>query len=313
MHKKYFYKAKNMDNNLLTLSKEELIEIIQKQDKEITDLKWKIWKDSHNSSKPSSTDWLKKITKVCNSRKKSWNTQWWILWHKGKKLKRNNQVNQTINVSPVSCEKCSNPLLDPINKKIKSITKQVIDTKELKKDITDFSWETIQCSECKHNNKPLFPDDVTQDVQYGNNIKALTIYMYHYQMLSLTRISELFNELCGIKISETTLCAFSKRSYGKLESFETDLKHSLIDASLLHSDETWVRVSGKTNWIHVASNTTLTYLFLMKNEEKKQWMICEYSQTLYEILFLTVGVVILFSIHTIISFVMLIYFVIFNG
>ena len=36
----------------------------------------------------------------------------------------------------------------------------------------------------------------------------------------------------------------------------------LVDAYLMHCDETGTRVDGKTKWVHVACNKFFTYLFI---------------------------------------------------
>jgi transposase len=40
-----------------------------------------------------------------------------------------------------------------------------------------------------------------------------------------------------------------------LEAIQDDL----LNADLLHADETGLRVAGKTQWLHVLSNANLTY------------------------------------------------------
>ena len=53
--------------------------------------------------------------------------------------------------------------------------------------------------------------------------------------------------------------AWVQQSAAALEPFETRLKAALHTAPLLHSDETGVRVAGKTAWAHVTSTATLTH------------------------------------------------------
>ncbi len=85
--------------------------------------------------------------------------------------------------------------------------------------------------------------------------------MYSYQTTSFERLQEYWKEVFWLNISQTTLMNFNKKGYSILGDFEKQLKESLIQSIILHSDETWVRINWKTNWIHNASTNLLTYYF----------------------------------------------------
>lgn len=263
-----------MNKNLHKNTKDELIEEILKlrdeletKDKKIKELEWKLNLNSTNSSKPSSTQWFRKHTKICNSRIKWKNPRWWVKWHKWWNLERNKKVDETIDVSNKICSNCWANLLDDFVKIVNKSVRQVIDIVSPSSKIIDYIWKDKKCGRCWFLNKAIFPKWITKPVQYWPNIKSFSIYMYNHQMPSYERLQEFFKEAFWINISQTTLMNFNKIWYENLGSFEKNIKESLIEKELLHADETWIRVDWNTSRIHVNSNNNLTYYY----SHKKRW------------------------------------------
>lgn len=106
-----------------------------------------------------------------------------------------------------------------------------------------------------------FPDDVTDDVQYGSDLKAHCVYMSQFQLLPYNRIQDYFREQIGIPISEGSIYNFNKEAYNLLEKFEDTVKSKLVSSYLIHSDETGININGKRKWLHSASNDLWTYYY----------------------------------------------------
>jgi len=272
-----------MYKNLHKNTKDELIEEIlklrdtekklrdklEKKEEKIKNLEWKLNKNSKTSSKPSASEWYKKNTTICNSRKKWQNPRWGKKGHTWANLKRNGNgnVNEIIDVTPKKCSNCWTELLNDLSEFVSKKIKQVIDIYTPSMAVKDYIWNKLKCPKCWFLNQPTFPEWVTKPVQYWTEIKTFSTYMYNYQMPSYERLQDFFKEVIGLEISQTSLTNFNKTWFEKLESFEKLLKQFLIQKELLHVDETWVRVNWKINRIHVNSNENLTYLF----HHKKRW------------------------------------------
>jgi len=263
-----------MNKNLHKNTKNELIdeiiklrEELEKDKQKIKDLEWKLNTNMTNSGNSSSTEIFNKKTQVCNSRIKWQNPKWWKKWHKGSNLKRNENVDKVVVVNPENCKKCWVNLFNGLSKIVKTLTRQVIDINKMKTKITDYKLNDIKCYNCGFINTPIAPEWVTKPVQYWQELKVFTSYMYNYQMPSYDRLQNFFKELVWLGISQTSLCNFNKIWYENLEDFENQLKETLVNDELVHADETWVRVNWKTNRIHVNSNKKLTFLY----PHKKRW------------------------------------------
>ena len=70
--------------------------------------------------------------------------------------------------------------------------------------MTEHRCLTITCP-CGKVNKADFPEGVTQPVQYGNNLKALLVYLNQYQLVPYNRAAEFIEDICGCTLSEATI------------------------------------------------------------------------------------------------------------
>ncbi len=106
-----------------------------------------------------------------------------------------------------------------------------------------------------------FPKGVTKATQYGNTLKAHSVYMSQYQLIPYNRLKEYFVQQLDIPISAGTLYNFNLDAYNKLAGFQEMVKEKLAHSKIVHADETGINVNGKLAWVHVNSNKLWTYLF----------------------------------------------------
>jgi transposase len=86
--------------------------------------------------------------------------------------------------------------------------------------------------------------------------------MSQYQLLPYKRVQAFFTDQMGIPISEGSVYNFSLSAYSKLERFESITKQQLVEAPLLHVDETGININGDSrHWLPCATNASWTYFF----------------------------------------------------
>ena len=90
---------------------------------------------------------------------------------------------------------------------------------------------------------------VTRPVQYGVDLKAHSVYLSQFQLLTYHRIDDYFDREIKIPISPGSILNFNKEAYLLLEKFEIFVKQKLILSNLLHVDETGINVAGKCHWL----------------------------------------------------------------
>ncbi len=212
-------------------------------------------KNSHNSSKPPSSDGFQK--KSHSRRSQSERKTGGQKGHQGYTL---NMVDDPdhIEIHPVDeCKKCRRSLTD---KKADNIEKrQVFDIPPAELEVTEHRIEIKRCPDCDHINKAEFPEDVTAPVQYGPRIKATAVYLKGYQLLPSERTVELFQDLFSCGLSEGTLDNIINDASQRLENPVEQIKEQLKKTSLAHFDETGISVMAKRHWLHAASTDKLTY------------------------------------------------------
>jgi len=237
--------------------KKETSKIISDLRKEVQDLKERLSKyenpkNSTNSSVPPSQDLNRKTKSL---RKKSNKKVGGQKGHKGFKLQKHKNIDKIIVHDITQCQCCKAEL--PKDGEIK--TRQIFDIPKIQIEITEHRTITKICSHCGAKNKSNFPEYLVQEAQYGNNIKALAVYLQNYHMIPYKRCSEIIFDLTGHHISVGSLANFHSVIYKDLEPFEKKLKKILLKSPVLNVDETGSRLNGKLNWIHVASTNLMSY------------------------------------------------------
>ena len=228
---------------------------IEQLKKRLRDVEDQLRKDSHNSSKPPSSDGFKKIVKV---RKPSGKKPGGQRGHEGKTLRMAENPDKVKIHKVKYCEHCGKSL-----KKKKPIgydRRQVFDLPPKRVEVTEHCGEIKECDDCGKLSTAEFPEDVTHKVQYGPGLKAHAAYIKNYALLPYERAAELFEDLFGVPLSAGTLVRIDREVAGRLEEVNERIKENIIRSSAaVHFDETGMRIEGKLHWLHVAGTEALTY------------------------------------------------------
>ena len=124
--------------------------------------------------------------------------------------------------------------------------------------------EVKSCSNCNKIVKGEMPQDIAGPLQYGNGLKTYIINLLVSQMITLNRIQKLIKTFIGEILSEATLLKFIFRFNQVLKALE-----KLLRSSVMHVDETSLRIDKKNNWIHVYSAGDITLKFLYRKRGSK--------------------------------------------
>ena len=112
-----------------------------------------------------------------------------------------------------------------------------------------------------HRFTATFPEALKRPVQYGNSIKAHSVYMSQFQLVPVDRVRDHFADQMGVPVSAGSICNFNLQAYNGLARFEDWAKQQLITSPVMHADETGINIGGKRHWLHNVSSTSLTLLY----------------------------------------------------
>jgi transposase len=229
---------------------------LQQAHAQIADLERRLSKDSHNSSKPPSSDGLRRKTR--SQRKPSGKKSGGQVGHPGVTLSMVAEPDAIVSHCSACCQQCGTSLQEMAGRVVER--RQVHDLPEIQLQVTEHQVEEICCPHCQHVTRGSFPLEVSAPVQYGPRVRAWGVYLNQYQIVSVERTCQTLYEGFGCSISEGTLLAWVEAASKRLTSTMEQIKHWLLACRLVHTDETGIHLGKKLHWLHTVCTRFLTYL-----------------------------------------------------
>jgi transposase len=232
-----------------------LIEKVRQLTVRVEELEARLSKDSHNSSKPPSSDGLSKKTRslrVASGKKPGGQAG-----RTGKTLERAQHVDVVIDHAlPEHCQECGASLVGADAQLDER--RQVFDIPVARYQVLEHRTWQLRCA-CGQLHQSQFPEDVTELVQYGPNVRALAVHLSAGQMLPLGRSAQLIAQLFGLTVSPATVLAWIDQASGLLHPEVARIAQALIDAPVAHADESGLRVASRLHWLHTVASDTHTW------------------------------------------------------
>lgn len=226
----------------------------------VRELEGRLAKDSHNSSKPPSSDGLKRqLPRTRSLRRKSGKKPGGQLGHSGETLHLVAEPDAIVAHRPTICAACQAPLPEEGAEVVARERRQVQDLPPIRLQVTEHQALSVRCSACQAVTAGAFPAEAPSRAQYGPRLRALAVYLVAQQFVPYARTRDLLTDLTGARLSVGTLVEWVQQSAEAVKPVEDALKAALQRVPVLHSDETGVRRSGRLAWAHVASTARLTH------------------------------------------------------
>jgi len=233
-----------------------IVQLINQLIQELQTLQDQLNKNSKNSSKPPSSDGLKK-PRTKSQRKRGNKKNGGQDGHVGHTLEPVEEPDHIELHEVEQCDLCGATLTDVEAED--HIRRQVFDIPPVKIEVTEHQAEIKTCPHCRYTNIASFPPDVTASVQYGGRIKAMAVYQNNYQFVPLGRIGDFFEDIYDHRPTDAIILQANATCAENIKPANDVIKELLINSHVINFDETGLQVEGKLNWLHVASTPNLTY------------------------------------------------------
>ncbi len=219
--------------------------------------------DSHNSSKPPSSDLPGSHpspspgARTKSLRRPSGKKSGGQRGHPGSTLKMVEHPDRIEVHAPERCRSCGQSLAEsPV---VDLERRQVIDLPKVLFEVIEHQAETRRCT-CGEVSSGCFPKGIEAAIQYGPRLVSVAVYLSQYQLVPMARVSEALADLFGAEgFSEGTLDNALDACHLGLARVEEKIKEGVLHSAVVHFDETGLEVKGKLNWLHVACTATLTH------------------------------------------------------
>ncbi len=221
-----------------------------------SELETLVVKDSHNSSRPPSTDppWAKRTKSL---RRPSGRHPGGQAGHRGETLRFSSHPNRVVEHRPQECRDCHASLA--AGQVVRHLRQQVWEVVPAKLKVTEHHIALLRCPACGKTTRGEFSGAVRSGVQYGPGVKARVLYLQQYQLLPYQRTSEAMRDLFGCQLSAGTAANIVRECAAGLVQTELKIKQRLRRSAVIHADETGLRINKRLGYVHVASTPELTH------------------------------------------------------
>ena len=210
--------------------------------------------NSRNSSKPPSSDGLKK-TRV-NKKKKSKRKRGGQLGHKGssRKLLSIEEVDKIQECKPKQCEHCQHSL---VGSDIQPQRHQVAEIPILKPEITEYRLHSLTCPNCSQTTKGKLPEDVTWSA-FGPRTEAFVALLAGSYFISRRAIQSLMKGFFGLEMSLGTVSRLEKQASKALQIPVKEVAQAIKKTDACNIDETGFRENKKKSWLWTATTSSIS-------------------------------------------------------
>ena len=226
---------------------------------QVAELQRRLDKNSSNSSKPPSSDGLKKSPRVFKSlRGRSGKTSGGQVGHKGDTLRPVDKPDRVERHSATTCRHCQACLTAAMVTDVER--RQVFDLPQPRLEVTEHQASIYRCHHCHGTTKVAFPDTVTAHVQYGSHLRATAVYLNVQQLIPEDRVCEAMADLfAASSLCPASVVAWTASVAEAQAPVVAHIAARVVAAKVRHLDETGFRIGGKTGWLHSASTAVYTH------------------------------------------------------
>jgi transposase len=223
--------------------------------KKVADLESQLGRTSKNSSVPPSSDpnSTREEQKMNRAQRRAAKQP----GAEGRHLAQVADADHRVTHRPSVCAGCGGNLDGAPT--VGSERRQVFDLPPVAVEVTEHVSERVRCA-CGHVTAGVFPAEATAPACWGPGVQALGLYLTQRQHIPIKRAAEFLCDVLGAPVSTGFLVALAERAAALLAPFIGRAKELLAENPVIHADETSIRVSAQSWWLHVMASAWVTLL-----------------------------------------------------
>ena len=239
---------------------------------ENADLRRRLGLDSSNSSKPPSSDGLKKKPRVLGSLRKSrGRPSGGQKAHRGETLRQTAEPDRIVEHWADRCAHCQARLL--AGSRVGEEKRQVFDLPETLLIVTEHRATIHACTACRRRTRADFPEGIVSPAQYGERVRAAAVYLNAQQLVPEERTARVLADLFGARACGASVASWVRAKAEALAAVYRRIGERVAAAPVRCLDETGFRIAGRTRWLHTAS--TATHTFYRAGEPRSAMLACQ--------------------------------------
>ena len=226
---------------------------------EVADLRPRLEMDSSNSSRPPSSDGLRKKPRLAGSlRGRTGKASGGQKGHKGDTLRRVGDPDRIVRHEAQACRHCRRALTASMQTGVEA--RQVFDLPFRLIAVTEPQAVIYACAHCRGETRAPFPERVISPAQYGERIRAAGVYLNVQQLVPEDRTAQALQDLFGAPlVCPASVTAWVRGKAKALKGVYRAIGTRVGEARVRCLDETGFRIAGKTQWLHTTSSQTHTF------------------------------------------------------
>lgn len=233
-------------------TKEELIDIILEQQKEIEEFK----KQKEEKEKPK---FVKENTKKRHKKPGR------KLGHEGITRQIPEHINEVIEQELNECPHCTHQL----NKSIEVTEHIQEDIIPATVKVTKFKKHRYWCECCQKVVTAPYHETEVPNGYLGSNVLIQAVILKYHHCLPYNKISQLIEQLTGMKVSAGALAQSLQRISQWLKIEHKVILEAIRGSPTVHIDETGWRLDGKNHWLWAFINKKLAYYTIDRSRGRK--------------------------------------------
>src|SRR5215210_8341713 len=156
------------------------------------------------------------------------------------------ESDSVVECRPQTCGGCGEPLAQTGGRRVGR--SQVIDV-PLVAPVVIEAWQyTMTCGQCGEQTMGTYPAGLEPRRTFGPGIEAVLSYLHERHHVSYERLVELCRDLFGLRISQGGIENALRRLVERARPTYAAIRETVRGSPVINSDETSARVAGRTHW-----------------------------------------------------------------